>query len=75
MVLLTITFINKSFEVRILDTTLIGFICLSVVEFYGIVILTKLYSYENKCDLKGKETIKIFLITILDLNTFFHMHI
>ena len=41
MILNTIKFIDQSFEIRILDTAVIGFICLFSFEFYWFIMLTK----------------------------------
>ena len=39
MVVLTMKFVDKSFEFRLLDTALIGFICLTVIEFYWFIVI------------------------------------
>ena len=41
MIVLTMKFMYKSFEFRLLDTAFIGFICLTVIESYWLVILAK----------------------------------
>ena len=47
MIVLTMKFIDKSFEFRLLDTSFIGFICLTVIEFYWLVILAKVDMKKN----------------------------
>ena len=41
MIVLTMKFMDKSFEFRLLDTAFIGIICLTVIESYWLVIFAK----------------------------------